>query len=54
MLSKRSIPVLMVLLLTGSLIAFNSKGLNNPPDKYAVIFREVTEMLEQAHFNPKR
>ncbi len=54
MLSKRSIPVLLVLLLTGSLIAFNSSGLNNPPDKYAIIFREVTEMLEQAHFNPKK
>ncbi len=54
MLSKRSLPVVIVLVVTGFLIAFNSTGLVNPPDKYQQIFNQVAEMLEAAHYSPKK
>ncbi len=54
MLSKRSLPVVFFLVITGFLIAFNSSGLNNPPDKFQLIFKQVTEMLEYAHYDPKK
>lgn len=54
MLSKRSLPIVVVLVLTGFLIAFNSTGLVNPPDKYQQIFKQVAEMLEAAHYSPKK
>ncbi len=54
MFSKRSLPIVLLFLVTGSLIAFNSSGFGNPPDKFKLIFTQVAEMLEQAHFNPKK
>ena len=54
MFSRKSLPVLAVLLLGGLLFAVNTTGLINPPDKYQQIFQEVTELLEEAHFSPKK
>jgi len=54
MFSKRSLPIVLLFLVTGFLIAFNSSGFGNPPDKFKLIFTQVAEMLEQAHYNPKK
>jgi len=54
MVSKKSLPIVVVLVIAGFLIAFNSSGLVNPPGKYEQIFVQVTEMLEAAHYNPKK
>ena len=54
MFSKRSLPFLAVLLFAGVLIAFRSIGGINPPDKYEKILQQVTEMLEDAHYSPKK
>ena len=54
MFSKRSLPVVIVLVLAGLLIAFNSSGVGNPPDKFQLIFQQVTDMLEAAHYSPKK
>ena len=54
MFSKRSLPLLIVFVMTGFLIAFGSTSLMNPPDKYQVIFIQVTDMLEAAHYSPKK
>jgi len=55
MISKKTIPFLLILLFTGVLIAFNSSGFNKPPDsKYQRIFQEVSELLEDAHFSPRK
>lgn len=53
-MSKKTIPFLLIFLFAGILIAFNSSGYNNPPDKYQKIFQEVTEILEDAHFSPRK
>jgi len=54
MFSKKSLPIVFLLIFAGSLIAFNSSGFGNPPDKFHVIFTQVAEMLEVAHYNPKK
>jgi len=54
MFSKRSLPIVLLFLVTGFLIAFNSSGFGNPPDKFKLIFTQVAEMLEQVHYNPKK
>lgn len=54
MFSKRSLPVVIVLVLASLLIAFNSSGVGNPPDKFQLIFQQVTDMLEAAHYSPKK
>ncbi|MGL6266529.1 MAG: carboxy terminal-processing peptidase, partial [Chitinophagaceae bacterium] len=55
MISKKTIPFLLILLFAGVLIAFNSSGFNKPPDsKYQRIFQEVSELLEDAHFSPRK
>lgn len=54
MFSKRSLPFLAVLLFAGVLFAFRSIGGINPPDKYEKILQQVTEMLEDAHYSPKK
>jgi len=54
MFSKRFLPVVIVLVLSGLLITFNSSGIGNPPDKYQLIFQQVADMLEAAHYSPKK
>lgn len=52
--SKRTIPFLLVAITGGLLFTLNSSGLMNPGDKYQKIFQEVTEILEDAHFSPRK
>lgn len=54
MLSRKMLPVLAVLLAGGLLFAFRTLGFGNPPDKYQKIFQEVSEILEDAHYSPKK
>ncbi|MEJ7769399.1 MAG: carboxy terminal-processing peptidase [Chitinophagaceae bacterium] len=54
MFSKRSLPILLLVLGCGIFIAFRTLGRNeNPPTKYEKILRHVGEMLTQIHYSPK-
>ena len=53
MLSKKFLPVAIVLIVAGFFIAFRSSGFGNPPDRFELLFKQVTEMLEQVHYSPK-
>lgn len=54
MFSKRSLPILLLVLGCGIFIAFRTLGLNeNPPTKYEKILRNVGLMLTQIHYSPK-
>jgi carboxyl-terminal processing protease len=54
MFSRRSLPILFLVLGAGIFIAFRSMGGGgNPPGKYEKILHNVGEMLQQAHFSPK-
>ncbi|MBC7902517.1 MAG: carboxy terminal-processing peptidase [Gemmatimonadaceae bacterium] len=57
MFSRRSIPVLLLVMVAGVFIAFRSMGTggggNNTPTKYDKILHNVGEMLEQVHYSPK-
>ncbi len=54
MFSKRSLPILLLVLGCGVFIAFRTLGTKgNPPTKYEKILRNVGEMLTQIHYSPK-
>lgn len=54
MFSKRSLPILFLVLGCGIFIAFRTLGTSeNPPTKYEKILRNVGEMLSQIHYSPK-
>jgi carboxyl-terminal processing protease len=54
MFSKRSLPILFLLLGCGVFIAFRTFGkVENPPTKYEKILKNVGEMLTQIHYSPK-
>src|SRR5687768_2640389 len=54
MFSKRSLPVLLLVLGCGIFIAFRTLGTNEaPPTKYEKILRTIGQMLEQIHYSPK-
>ena len=54
MFSKRSLPIVLVFLVAGFLFTFNTSGIGNPPDRYQMILQQVTDMLEVAHYNPRK
>ena len=54
MFSKKSLPVLLAIVIGGILIAFTTLGNGNPPTKYEKIFQQVAEMLEEAHYSPHK
>ena len=54
MFSKKSLPVLLAVVIGGILIAFTTLGNGNPPTKYEKIFQQVAEMLEEAHYSPHK
>ena len=54
MFSKKSLPVLLAVVIGGILIAFNTLGNGNPPTKYEKIFQQVADMLEEAHYSPHK
>lgn len=54
MLSKKTLPFVVLFISAGLLFVVNSSGIIDPPDKYQKIFQEVTELLEEAHFSPRK
>lgn len=58
-MSKRFIPVLILLIIGGLFVAYgvfgnNESGPMDPKDKYQAILRNVGIVLEQGHYNPKK
>lgn len=53
MLSKKFLPVVIIFIIAGFLVAVRSSGFGNPPDRFELIFKQVAEMLEQVHYSPK-
>lgn len=53
MLSKRFLPIVVIFIIAGFLVAVRSSGSGNPPDRFELIFKQVAEMLEQVHYSPK-
>jgi carboxyl-terminal processing protease len=56
MFSKRNLPVVLLLLCAGLIVAFRSLGFGDgtPPTKYEKILHNVGEMLSQIHYSPKK
>src|SRR5262245_2591403 len=56
MFSKRSLPVLVVLLCCALFIGFRSMGTNGakPPGKYEKILHNVGDILQEVHYSPKK
>ena len=55
MFSRRSLPILLTVLVAGVFIAFRSLGTgnDNPPGRYEKILHNVGEMLTDIHYSPK-
>ena len=55
MISRRSLPILLTVLIAGVFIAFRSLGTgkSNPPTRYEKILHNVGEMLSEIHYSPK-
>lgn len=58
MMSKKFIPVILVLTGASFFIAFQSQGKNenedNPKSRYAKVLRNVGILLEEGHYSPKK
>jgi carboxyl-terminal processing protease len=56
MFSKKSLPVIALLLCAGLVVGFKSLGWggSNPPTKYEKILHNIGEMLSQIHYSPKK
>jgi carboxyl-terminal processing protease len=56
MFSRKSLPVILLLLFAGLVVGFRSLGWGggNPPTKYERILHNVGEMLTQIHYSPKK
>jgi carboxyl-terminal processing protease len=56
MFNRKSLPVILLLLGAGLIVAFRSLGWGggNPPTKYEKILHNVGEMLSQIHYSPKK
>jgi carboxyl-terminal processing protease len=54
MTNMKRLPILVILVLAGMVLAFQSLGKSsNPPSKYDKILRNVGQMLTEAHYSPK-
>jgi carboxyl-terminal processing protease len=54
MTNMKRLPILVILVVAGTFLAFQSLGKNaNPPSKYEKILRNVGQMLAEAHYSPK-
>ena len=57
-MSKKFIPVVLVLTIASVFLAFQSKGRSdnddNPKSKYAKVLRNVGILLEEGHYSPKK
>src|SRR5438128_1060358 len=56
MFSKKSLPVVVLLLGAGLFLAFRTLGFGSPtpPSKYEKILHNVGEMLSEIHYSPKK
>lgn len=56
MFSKKSLPVIALLLCAGLVVGFKSLGWGGgtPPTKYEKILHNIGEMLTQIHYSPKK
>ncbi|MBX3242819.1 MAG: carboxy terminal-processing peptidase [Chitinophagaceae bacterium] len=54
MFNKRTLPFILAIIVAGIFITFQTIGLGNPPTKYEKILRQVGEMLEKGHYQPKK
>ena len=58
MMSKKFIPVILVLTGASLFVAFQSQGKNenddNPKSKYTKVLRNVGILLEEGHYSPKK
>ncbi|MFM9910357.1 MAG: tail-specific protease, partial [Chitinophagaceae bacterium] len=55
MFSKRTLPVLILLLGAGLIVAFQTFGWGGkPPGKYEKILHNVGDMLKEVHYSPKK
>ena len=54
MTNMKRLPILVMLIVAGTFLAFQSLGKSsNPPSKYERILRNVGQMLMEAHYSPK-
>ena len=54
MINKKNLPIVILVLATGSFVAFKTLAFNgNPPTKYELILQNVGKMLEDNHYSPK-
>ena len=58
-MSKKFIPVLIILILCGLFVGYGVMGRSDKPNddpkaKYEKILRNVGIVLEQGHYNPKK
>ncbi len=56
MLDMKRLPILIVMVIAGIFLAFNTMGTTNtkiPPSKYEKILQIVGEILAQGHYSPK-
>ncbi len=54
MISKRNLPIVILVLGCGIFVAFRSLGFGEtPPSRYEKILRNVGQMLEEIHYSPK-
>ncbi len=54
MISKRNLPIVLLILGAGVFVAFRTLGIGKtPPTKYEKILRDVGEMLVEIHYSPK-
>ena len=58
MMSKKFIPVALLLIATSSFLAFQSQGKtennDNPKSRYTKVLRNVGVLLEEGHYSPKK
>lgn len=56
MFNWKSLPIILLLLGAGLIVAFRSMGWGggNPPTKYERILHNIGEMLSQIHYSPKK
>ncbi len=56
MINKKNLPILLLVLAMGVVVAFRTLAFNDnptPPSKYEKILHNVGEMLEEIHYSPK-
>jgi len=54
MIKRKNLPIVVLVLATGIIVAFRTLAFNGPvPTKYELILRNVGEMLEGNHYSPK-